>query len=106
MFVYNFLKCNVRISNFYQHNQKIKEKRNAYRNTTLNTISSENIDKNASFLIEDPKIMDSWNVNRKERKLLNEKENEKFIKVFDDGSNDSFIFKILKKTMKNGNRRI
>ena len=53
-------------------------------------------------MIEDPKDMEGWFVSRKERKALNDKENEKFKKVFDDGTNDSFIFKFIKKNFRNG----
>lgn len=65
------------------------------------SLSPENIDKNISFMIEDPKDMEEWFVSRKERKALNDKENEKFKKVFDDGTNDSFIFKFIKKNFRN-----
>ena len=46
-------------------------------------------------MIEEPKVIESWSVNRKERKALNKKENEKFKKVFDDGTNDCFVFKYI-----------
>lgn len=70
--------------------------------TDLN-LSSENIDRDLSFIIEDPKQMFGWFVNRKERKALNEKEKEKFRKFFDSGNNnDSFISKSLKSQLRNG----
>ena len=69
-------------------------------NTNIETITSDKIDKNISFIIEDPKEMGGWFVSRKERKSLNDKENEKFKKIFDDGTNDPFIFKFIKKNLK------
>lgn len=82
--------------------QKYKDQRAVKRDPTLNTLNSENIEKNISFMIEEPKVIESWSVNRKERKALNKKENEKFKKVFDDGTNDCFVFKYIKKNMRNG----
>lgn len=62
------------------------------------SVGDVEIDK--SFFLEDPQRLVTWGINSKDRNLLNKKENMKFKKLFDDGSDISFEQKVLKSRVK------